>query len=303
MEPSENWIFSSSRPWVRRAACAGMPVEDFYGECGSVYNKPKPGLKALWDEAKKVCQTCPVLQECRRDSLGEEFGVWGGRDQYERHLARRELAAQIRQWPREDRLRLARRLRSMRRRGMSRYEIRRLTGVMPRVYEALMSDLRAWREEQEAQGAELPYEKGRPFTEAQKRRVIALREEQGLSYRQIAGVVGCSHRLVQSTLKDRALDLEDRPVLTDWPTAPPQRDAWVRYANRYADADYVGQTEDGSWYLLKVNTKGGWTTRWFKADLVRPGRTITPVIRERKTTNGKKVRPHIHGERPRRPAA
>lgn len=45
-------------------------------------------VQAAWDEAKKICSFCPVASECRRDTLGEEYGVWGGLDEHERYLVR-----------------------------------------------------------------------------------------------------------------------------------------------------------------------------------------------------------------------
>ena len=39
--------------------------------------------------AKRICQHCPVLLECRRHALAvrEPYGVWGGMTEHERQLA------------------------------------------------------------------------------------------------------------------------------------------------------------------------------------------------------------------------
>lgn len=53
---------------------------------------PSATCRTQWAAAKAVCQTCPVLLECREAGVGEPYDVWGGMDQYERHLARRRAA-------------------------------------------------------------------------------------------------------------------------------------------------------------------------------------------------------------------
>jgi hypothetical protein len=53
---------------------------------------PSKAAQAAWDEAKEICLDCPFMQRCALDRKGEEFGVWGGTDQYERYLERRRLS-------------------------------------------------------------------------------------------------------------------------------------------------------------------------------------------------------------------
>lgn len=41
-----------------------------------------------WAEAKAICRTCPVREQCRADSVDEPFGIWGGTDPDERKALR-----------------------------------------------------------------------------------------------------------------------------------------------------------------------------------------------------------------------
>jgi WhiB family transcriptional regulator, redox-sensing transcriptional regulator len=71
--------------WRRRAACAGMPVEQFvpHGQRGQ---KPDYG------PALAVCETCEVRTACADDAYqhGDEHGVFGGLTPEARALARRD---------------------------------------------------------------------------------------------------------------------------------------------------------------------------------------------------------------------
>jgi len=59
------------------AACKGMDTELFF-----------IGEKA--PQAKAVCGFCPVMERCKEWGIRhEEFGVWGGMDEYERRAVRR----------------------------------------------------------------------------------------------------------------------------------------------------------------------------------------------------------------------
>jgi WhiB family transcriptional regulator, redox-sensing transcriptional regulator len=71
--------------WRRRAACAGMPVEQFvpHGQRGQ-----KPDYSA----ALAVCATCEVQVECADDAYqhGDGHGVFGGLTPEARALAQRD---------------------------------------------------------------------------------------------------------------------------------------------------------------------------------------------------------------------
>lgn len=56
--------------WRDRAACAGLPFDLFFVDCG------------VNTDALKVCNRCPVAPECLEDALAtdgtEAYGVRGG---------------------------------------------------------------------------------------------------------------------------------------------------------------------------------------------------------------------------------
>lgn len=93
-------VHHSSRDWSLDALCAQTDPELFF-----------PGKGQNPKKAKKVCERCPVIRECREfaDTHDIDHGVWGGMSAYERDLARRpgkqmDLAgkrlAQVKAWQR-----------------------------------------------------------------------------------------------------------------------------------------------------------------------------------------------------------
>jgi WhiB family redox-sensing transcriptional regulator len=69
----------SLRPaaWLREAACAAADPDLFFPD----------DSRSAARAAKEVCAGCPVQPDCLEYSLaaGEEFGVWGGLTEKERH--------------------------------------------------------------------------------------------------------------------------------------------------------------------------------------------------------------------------
>jgi WhiB family redox-sensing transcriptional regulator len=65
-------------------ACAGINTELFFlhpGESATVYRQLKP-----------ICDSCPVLEQCRDHALRHElYGFWGGMNADQRQRMRREL--------------------------------------------------------------------------------------------------------------------------------------------------------------------------------------------------------------------
>ena len=60
--------------WQKQAACRGMDVNIFF---------PRRGETEKAKQAKRICSTCPVIEECREYSfeLAQEFdtiGIFGG---------------------------------------------------------------------------------------------------------------------------------------------------------------------------------------------------------------------------------
>jgi WhiB family redox-sensing transcriptional regulator len=74
--------------WREAAACAESPV-DFFPTAEDV-----KGIS----EAKAVCATCPVADECLTFALEtrQAEGIWGGHTPKERQKIRRKWAEQVR---------------------------------------------------------------------------------------------------------------------------------------------------------------------------------------------------------------
>lgn len=70
--------------WVADALCAQTDPEIFF---------PEKGKSSA--EAKLVCRSCPVAEECLEFAIvtRQKFGVWGGLSPDERSRVRRGLAA------------------------------------------------------------------------------------------------------------------------------------------------------------------------------------------------------------------
>jgi WhiB family transcriptional regulator, redox-sensing transcriptional regulator len=71
--------------WQLHAACRGMDSAFFFhpdGERG-------PARASRERRAKAVCESCPVMEPCRRHALaaGEPYGIWGGLSESERSAA------------------------------------------------------------------------------------------------------------------------------------------------------------------------------------------------------------------------
>jgi WhiB family redox-sensing transcriptional regulator len=73
-------------PWFDDAACRGVDTDVFF-----------PVSDAHADEAKAICATCPVREQCLEFALETRpaEGVWGGLTPIERHrlIRRRQKAA------------------------------------------------------------------------------------------------------------------------------------------------------------------------------------------------------------------
>lgn len=42
------------------------------------------------EDAKRVCYSCPVIQDCLTFGMGQEFGIWGGMSELDRKRAKRK---------------------------------------------------------------------------------------------------------------------------------------------------------------------------------------------------------------------
>lgn len=73
-------------------------LEDTFWHPGPMNTRDRPvdSVQERWDVAKDHCLDCPIFFQCRDTHWGEEYGVYGGADQYERAKYRRKLAQGVR---------------------------------------------------------------------------------------------------------------------------------------------------------------------------------------------------------------
>lgn len=123
-------LYDPERKWIFRASCRTVDPERFFGPPGPQLGRtPAPDIQKHWNAAKKLCGHCPVQMACRRDSLGEEYGVWGGMDERERWLIRKKLSKLAHRWSVEKRLAWGKELHALRSRDVGWTRIRHMTGI------------------------------------------------------------------------------------------------------------------------------------------------------------------------------
>lgn len=71
---------STDTSWQAQAACRDKDPALFF----------PPGDGRRPEQAKAICDTCPVLEQCRKAGAEELYGVWGGMTVEERRSVRRE---------------------------------------------------------------------------------------------------------------------------------------------------------------------------------------------------------------------
>lgn len=148
MEP----LFDVRRPWWPQHACREEDLPLFFAG-GMINRRPSDRVQLLWDQAKEICQGCPVMAACRRDTLGEEYGVWGGLDQHQRYAVRRALVKVAKGWTPQTRLKWGRALLTLRDQGMSLREILTLSGVLPSLAAVLIEEAEEARDKAEQAAA------------------------------------------------------------------------------------------------------------------------------------------------------
>lgn len=75
-------ILQKPADWMTDAAlCTQMPGDLFY---------PERGERAKYAAAKKVCDSCPLMQTCRQWAIDtrEPYGIWGGLTERDRRNLR-----------------------------------------------------------------------------------------------------------------------------------------------------------------------------------------------------------------------
>lgn len=74
-------------PWKADAACRGMDPSLFF------FDEDNHWTPEGVAQAKRVCEGCPVIAECREYGLAEKFGIFGGLTERERRWIRRRRGA------------------------------------------------------------------------------------------------------------------------------------------------------------------------------------------------------------------
>ena len=80
---------ASNYRWQEDASCRSVDPELFFhGDMERGLDKQEK-LK----QAKQICSTCPVIQECRDFAINtrQDFGIWGGLDENEIYVLRLKI--------------------------------------------------------------------------------------------------------------------------------------------------------------------------------------------------------------------
>jgi hypothetical protein len=143
-------LFDPHRRWGPRGICRYEDRGLFFAEGGMHNRRPAEAVQALWNQAKEICAMCPVLEECKRDTLGEEYGVYGGLDQFERYKMRRALPQAVKNWPKERQAAWGRELSLMRDAGLTWTIIQTQCGLPPTAAEFLVNTWKAAQPKEKA---------------------------------------------------------------------------------------------------------------------------------------------------------
>ena len=146
-------LYDPHRRWAPRGICREEDQHLFFSPGGQPNRKPAKVTQKRWDQAKEICAMCPVLKECARDTLSEEYGVFGGLDEHQRYLIRRRLYKAVDNWPEARRLAWAREIWSLRQADMTWSQILYRTGIPAGAGEKL---LKIWTDRLAAQQQDSP---------------------------------------------------------------------------------------------------------------------------------------------------
>lgn len=144
-------IVDLHKSWVNDdMPCLKKNPEMFFGDFGTMtLSNPSVKIQARWNRAKAVCQTCPVMEQCARDNLGEVEGVWGGLDPADRIEMRRKHSAAVHQLTGEKKLEYAELAYTLRTaHKYSVQEAARIIGISPKACTYLYNWYTDWQEEQ-----------------------------------------------------------------------------------------------------------------------------------------------------------
>lgn len=163
-------LYDPERRWIPRGICRTEDEKYFFPRSTVQAGRaPTPAVQAAWDRAKQICAQCPVLAECRRDTLGEDDGVFGGLDPNQRVNRRKRLRKQARRWSPELRLEWSQELYKLRQGNVTWSSIRLMTGIPRGLAEELVLEYRQLLAEQQAPApvvVDLPLPKAVPEKKA-----------------------------------------------------------------------------------------------------------------------------------------
>lgn len=238
-------LYDPHRRWADdpKRACKGADLETFFMGDGSpgLRTPPPDHVQKHWDQVKEdFCKKCPVMHQCRRDTWGEQYGIWGGIDPYQRRLVRKALLRRAKNWPAARRAAWARDIYWLRVRDepMDWTRISTRTGI-PR---SLAQQLFAEEEKRQKEARE-----ERAAQEAQRRQEAAQEAA-------------------------RALEGVSKAKLPDKPGI---KDLWVIHAGVPLDATYVKHSEDGEHVLVEIDPGTAHTRTWIKKADCRFYRQVT----------------------------
>lgn len=175
------------RRWITRAACFGQPTGLFFPESIVPGGREAP-KKQDWDKAKRVCLKCPVMAQCRRDHLGERYGVWGGLDPDQRKEQVKRRSSGVMDFRREDKVWLAKFITKARNDSMPPTDLQRLIALSPDAIEYLV----AWWEKERNPNSTINLpgvysrQPGIHVTDKERRKILNLARQGTLTQREIA---------------------------------------------------------------------------------------------------------------------
>lgn len=144
--PTRDWMHAPDLP-------CRLDPEAWFVPGGALHVRPVASTQEAWDEAKAFCRRCPVMHQCRRDTMGEEYGVWGGLDERQRYLVRRAMPKSAKGWPPERRLRLGAQVHALRPQGDVRstwLPVQQVTGLPKALAVELRQEYLDWMESRKA---------------------------------------------------------------------------------------------------------------------------------------------------------
>lgn len=261
-----------SAPDYDRGLCRSLDPEKldetfFYRGPHDTSLTPSAAAQRAWGKAKEFCEFCPIRMECRDTHWGEEFGVWGGTDQHERHLYRRKQTAALERMAPEKRAAIAAKIAAEP--GTIQAIVAR-TGYSDRMVRALI------RQHEKAQPKTGKVYGALSPEETERVRSLASRGE---SIRYICAAMGRGAALVSRALAEMQLA---EAVAPDWPMASPPGDAWVWHDGLIRHAFYLGESADGAWFFMQIRAGGNATKRWFTAMHVDMRSAVTRAVLEMK---------------------